>query len=101
MDIVNNKNPELQELINIGELLPHLIKYHILTNDEREHLEPSFLSTNNTKVRYLLSKLGSKGEKGQKNFVKAIYESSKKRGNTGHCEIIELFKNGGIIVREE
>ena len=100
MEIVNSKNPELQKLITIGELLPHLIKYRILTNDEREHLEPDFQSTNSTKVRYLLSKLDSKGEIGQKDFVKAIYESSKKEGNTGHREIIELFKNGGIELRE-
>ena len=100
MDIVKKLNPELRRLIDIKELLPYLIKYHFLTKDETEHLEPEFKSTNSEKVQYLLSKLDSKGEMGQKNFVKALYESSKEEGNTGHCEIIELFENKGISVNE-
>ena len=102
MNVVDNKNPELQKHINMRELLTHLIKYHILTTNEREHLGPESKSTNSEKVQYLLSKLDSKGEIGQEKFVKALYESSKEEGNVGHCKIIELFKNEGIeLISEE
>ena len=97
MDIVKKLNPELRRLVDIKELLPYLIKYRFLTTDEREHLELKSL-TNVEKVQYLLSKLDSKGVTGQENFVKALYELSKEEGNTGHCEIIRLFKNEGISI---
>lgn len=99
--IVNivDKNPGLHKLINIQELLSFLIKYELLTRDEREHLELNSI-TNTKKIQCLLSKLESKGRAGQENFVKALYESSKEEGNTGHCEIIELFKNEGISINE-
>ena len=100
LDIVYKTNPKLQKRVSIKELLPYLIKYHILTTNEREHLEPEFKSTNCDKVQYLLSLLETKGEEGQENFIKALYESSKEEGNTGHCEIIELLKNEGIFINE-
>ena len=93
-------NPELNELINITELLQYLIKYRIPTDDEEEHLSPVFNSTRHQKIQFLLSMLSSKGKTGHENFVRAIYESSKKRGNSGHCQIIERFKKEGISIDE-
>ena len=56
--------------------------------------------TNSEKVLDLLSQLHQKGEIGHENFIRAIYESSKNPGNSGHCEIIERFKSKGISITE-
>lgn len=95
-----DKNPRLHTLIVITQLLPYLNKYKVLTKNETEHLEPEFISTNSEKVQYLLSSLRSKDQIGQQNFIKALYESSKEQGS-GLCEIIKLFQNEGIIIKEE
>ena len=94
-----DKNPQLHNLITIVQLLPRLNKYDFLTKQEREYLELSTI-TNCEKVNRLLSTLRSKGKEGEENFVKALYESSKEQGNSGHREIIEKFKNAGICIRE-
>ena len=100
MEIVDETNPKLQKLINIQQLFSHLIKYNVLAQNEREYLGPDNTSTDFKKVQYLLFKLTSKGQEGQENFLKALYESSKEEGNTGHREIIELFKKEGIDINE-
>ena len=99
LDMITKMNPNLGQLINITELLPYLIKYGILTKDEREKLELE-CKTNRKKIQDLLSLLNYKGEVGHTNFIIAIYESSKIQGNSGHCEIIELFKSEGISIIE-
>ena len=100
LEIVDKTSPELHKLINIQQLFLHLIKYNILAQNEREHLGPKSTSTNFEKVQHLLSILISKGQEGQKNFLKALYESSKEEENTGHREIIEWFKKEGIDINE-
>ena len=99
LDIITEMNPDLQKLINITELLPYLNKHGIPTTSERENLESKY-KTNSEKVLDLLSQLHQKGEIGHENFIRAIYESSKNPGNSGHCEIIERFKSKGISITE-
>ena len=83
LEIVDKTSPKLHKLINIQQLFLHLIKYNILAQNEREHLGPKSTSTNFEKVQHLLSSiLISKGQEGQENFLKALYESSKEEENT-------------------
>jgi len=97
MGVINNLNPQLQEYINIEQLLPFLKKYAVLAINERQHLELRD-TTNYEKVQYLLSTLGSKSEEGQEDFIKALYESSKQEGSSGHHKMIELLQNEGIHI---
>ena len=100
-DVIENWNPKLQDHITIQtDFLSCLIKYKVLTKQEQEYLEPDFLVTKSEKIRKLLSCLDSKSDEGQKNFVRALYESSKKPGYTGHVTIIDLFKSEGILIDE-
>ena len=100
LEIVDKTSPELHKLINIQQLFLHLIKYSVLALNEREHLGPKSTSTNFEKVQHLLSILISKGQEGQENFLKALYEASKEEEDTGHREIIELFRKEGIDINE-
>ena len=100
-DVIENWNPKLQNHITIQtDFLSYLIKYKVLTKEEQQYLEPNFPVTESVKIRKLLSCLDSKSDEGQKNFVRALYESSKKPGYTGHVAIIELFKSEGILIDE-
>ena len=100
-DVIENWNPKLQNHITIQtDFLSCLIKYKVLTKQEQEYLEPDFPVTKSEKIRKLLSCLDSKSDEGQKNFVRALYESSKKPGYTGHVTIIDLFKSEGILIDE-
>ena len=99
MDIIIEINPDLQKFINITELLPYLKKHKILTAIERENLELKS-KTDGEKIQDLLSQLHRKAEIGHENFIRAIYESSKDQGNSGHCEIIKRFESKGIYITE-
>ena len=98
LDMITELNPNLQQHIDITELWPYLIKHRILTRNERQNLK--LKSSESEKIQDLLSLLDHKGELGHTNFIKAIYESSKIPENSGHCEIIELFKSEGISIIE-
>ena len=94
MDILFSLNPQLQKL-NIELLIPYLNQYHVLTSEEREDLQIN--KPNNAKVQSLLNYLERKADDEQKDFIKAIYQSSLQPGGGMHCEIIKLLKENGII----
>ena len=97
MDIIYSIQPEIQELINVEELFVYLVKYRVLTKNEEQHIGPTSKETNIEKATYLLSALNGKGPEGEKNFIKALIESSRNPGNTGHLEIIKQLCDKGLV----
>ena len=89
--------PEMLQHIVMSELLPYLQKYSVLTINEEQLLQ-LVSTTNYKKVQDLLSLIISKGPEGEKNFIIALYESSKKQGNSGHKELIAKLQHEGITV---
>jgi len=101
--IIYKLQPDMETLLNIDELLAYLMKHRVLTNNEEQHLGPGSYATPLEKVRFLLSEsvLGRKGLKGQKNFIRALYESSKRQGNTGHRDLVTRLRENGVIIIEK
>ena len=100
MEIVNTMQPEMLQFIVILELLPYMKKYNILTINEEQELQLES-TTNYKKVLCLLSSiLVSKSPEGKKNFIKALYESSKISGNSGHNKLIMKLQRKGITISE-
>ena len=100
MDIIYTMQPEIEELINMEKLFGYLMKYKLLTKHEEQQVGPTSRETNIQKIRHLLSALERKGPEGEKNFIKALYESTKEAGNTGHHEIIRKLHDNGVIITE-
>ena len=98
MKIILSLNPQLLKL-DIELLKPFLNQNGILTEEERQHLQLSGI--NNDKIQYLLVHLERKDSETQKDFIKAIYQSSQQSGGRMHCEIIKLFEKNGVKVCEE
>ena len=97
MDILNSLHPQLVEFLDITLLVSYLSQNHVLTLNERQHLLlPSY--TPIEKIQKLLLQLESKDDEEQKNFIKAIYESSKQQGGGNHHKIIKLFQRKGIML---
>ncbi|XP_065918159.1 basement membrane-specific heparan sulfate proteoglycan core protein-like isoform X2 [Dysidea avara] len=101
MDIIYTMQPEILDLINMEELFVYLIKYSILTKNEVQHVGPMSRETNIEKATFLLSALYGKGPEGQKDFIKALYESNKVAGNTGHQELIRKLHDKGVVITEQ
>ena len=98
MDIILYLNPQLLKL-NIKLLEPLLNQNGILTEEERQYLQLPV--TNHDKIQYLLMHLECKDIETQKDFIKAIYQSSQQSGGRMHCKIIKLFEKNGVKVCEE
>ena len=100
MTVLNSMQPKLLGLIVMSQLLPYLVKYDVLTVQETQKLQLKN-ETDFDKAQYLLSTiLCSKGPEGEKNFVKALYEISKERGNFGYTDVIFKLQREGILVSE-
>ena len=94
MNIIYQLNVEMNELINMQTLLPHLNSYLILTRDERSYLRNE-LNSPTGKVTYLLGLLESKGDETVKNFLQALKKADE---HTGHVKLCSLLKEKGIEV---
>ena len=94
MNIIYQLNVEMNKLINMQTLLPHLNSYSILTRDERSYLRNDLHSPTD-KVTYLLGLLESKGDERVKKFLQALKEASE---HTGHVELCSLLREKGIEV---
>lgn len=99
MGIIYSLHPEMKKQIKMEKLLPYLMRYKILTGDEENKLGKPF-DSNTEKVQCLLSVMEGKGPEGEENFIKALYESSKESGNTGHKKLIEALSDKGIDINE-
>jgi len=99
-DILNSMQPELLEVIVISQLLPYLMKYGLLTTDEKQELQMETTTDYKKALNLLSSIIGTKGSEGEKNFIKALYELSKKPGNPGYADVINKLRQKGITVNE-
>ena len=100
MVVLNSMLPELLQLIKMSQLLPYLVKYGLLTTDEKQELQMETTTDYKKALNFLSSIIGTKGSEGEKNFIKALYELSKKPGNSRYRDVINKLQQKGITVNE-
>ena len=100
MEVLNSMQPDLLELIEVSKLFPYLLKYGLLTTEERQMLQLKNITDYDKAQRLLSTILHRKGSEGEKNFVKALYELSKKQGNSGYTDVICKLQQKGIVISE-
>jgi len=100
LEVVNTMQPEMLQHVVMLNLLPYMNKYDILTINEVQKLQLES-TTNYEKVNCLLSSiLVHKSPEGKKHFIIALYESSKKPGNSGHKKLIDKLQHKGLKIVE-
>ena len=79
-------NEDMRRLLNVREVKPFLNK-QLLTPDEMERLE--LRATRYDKVDYLVSILGSKGDKAPSLFIECVKQAKEHRGHDELGKIME------------
>ena len=98
MEIINRKNVEMEKYIQIDELIKYLKRYSLLATNEEQTLGLSHY-TSTEKIRYLLRILQSKGPDGEKDFVRALYDSGNDSNIRGHKHLAELLERDGVDIK--
>jgi len=96
-EIIRKLHPAMEKNIVMEELVPYLNKHGLLTQIDKEILGPTSTTPPTLKTRQFLFNLHSKGPDGEKNFIKALFESAKV---PGHQYLIKLLKDNGVTIEK-
>ena len=81
-------SPDIESDLDVDIILPHLLKRHLLTKDQEEHLNLS--RTRTKKARDLITWLPKKGTESFDLFTTCLIDSSK--GHKSHLELAKKLK---------